>query len=177
MISDKMEKALNDQIAMEGYASLLYLSMSTWCDHKGLQGCHEFLRRQADEEHMHMLKIFEYLSDVDGLAITPGISQPPHKFDSIQNLFKSVYEHEKKVTKSINELVSLANSESDYSTQTFLQWYVEEQREEEALMRTILDRIELIGDGPQSLYFIDKELETINKQVAAAESAGGEKGN
>ncbi|GAB4258629.1 MAG: non-heme ferritin [Saprospiraceae bacterium] len=174
MISKKMEKALNDQIAMEGYASFLYLSMATWCDHKGLQGCHEFLRRQAEEEHMHMLKIFEYLSDVDGFPVTPGIKQPPHEFDSVQSLFKSVYEHEQKVTKSINGLVSLANAEHDYSTQTFLQWYVEEQREEEALMRTILDRIQLIGDGPQSLYFIDKELEAINKQVAAAEAAGGE---
>ncbi len=174
MISEKMEKALNNQIAMEGYASFLYLSMSTWCDHKGLQGCHEFLRRQAGEEHMHMLKIFEYLSDVDGFPITPGIKQPPREFESVQSLFKSVYEHEQKVTRSINDLVSLATSENDYSTQTFLQWYVDEQREEEALMRTILDRIQLIGDGPQSLYFIDKELDAINQQMAASEAAGEE---
>ncbi len=170
MISKKMEKALNEQIAMEGYASFLYLSMATWCDVKGLKGAHEFLRRQSEEERMHMLKIFEYLSDVDAFALTPGIKEPPHEFESVKKLFQDVYAHEQKVTRSINELVQLASEEKDYSTQTFLQWYVEEQREEEALMRTILDRIELIGEGPQSLYFIDKELEAINKEVAAKEA-------
>jgi ferritin len=174
MISKKMEEALNQQIAFEGYASFLYLSMATWCDHKGLQGCAKFLQRQSAEEHMHMMKIFEYLSDVDGFAKTPGIDQPPHEFKSVQEIFKSVYEHEQKVTQSINKLVGLATKENDYATQTFLQWYINEQREEEAMMRTVLDRIGLIGDGPQSLYFIDKEMEALNKAAAAAESAAGE---
>ncbi len=174
MISKKMEEALNQQIAFEGYASFLYLSMATWCDHKGLQGCAKFLQRQSDEERMHMMKIFEYLSDVDGFAKTPGISEPPHEFKTVQEVFQSVYEHEKKVTQSINKLVALANKEDDYATQTFLQWYVNEQREEESQMRTVLDRITLIGDGPQSLYFIDKEMEALNQATAAAESAGGE---
>lgn len=173
MISKKMEEALNQQIAFEGYASFLYLSMATWCDHKGLQGCAKFLRRQSDEERMHMLKIFEYLSDVDGFALTPGIKDPPREFKTVQEVFKSVYEHEQKVTKSINKLVTLAKSEEDHATQTFLQWYINEQREEEALMRTVLDRIKLIGDGPQSLYFIDKELDALN-QAASAGAAGGE---
>ncbi|MCB0518934.1 MAG: ferritin [Lewinellaceae bacterium] len=172
MISKKMEEALNQQIAFEGYASFLYLSMATWCDHKGLQGCAKFLQRQSDEERMHMLKIFEYLSDVDGFALTPGIKEPPRKFKTVQEVFKSVYEHEQKVTQSINKLVTLAKNEEDHATQSFLQWYINEQREEEALMRTVLDRIGLIGDGPQSLYFIDKELDALN-QAAAAEAAGG----
>jgi len=77
------------------------------------------------------------------------------------------------VTASINKLVTLATKENDYATQTFLQWYVNEQREEEALMRTVLDRINLIGDGPQSLYFIDKEMEALNKAAAAAEATEG----
>jgi ferritin len=85
-----------------------------------------------------------------------------------------VYEHEQKVTQSINKLVGLATKENDYATQTFLQWYINEQREEEALMRNVLDRISLIGSGSQSLYFIDKELEAINQQTAAAQAAGGE---
>lgn len=169
-----MEAALNEQIEMEGYASFLYLSMATWCDDKGLSGCHEFLKRQSEEEREHMLKIFAYLADVDGFALTPGISQPPTKFKSVQEIFKMVYEHEQKVTKSINKLVGLATKEDDYATQTFLQWYVNEQREEEAMMRTVLDRIGLIGDGPQSLYFIDKEMEAINSAAEAAEATGGE---
>ena len=117
------------------------------------------------------MKIFEYLADVDGFALTPGVKEPPRQFESVQEVFKTVYAHEQKVTKSINGLIDLATQENDFSTQTFLQWYVDEQREEEAMMRTVLDRINLIGEGPQSLYFIDKEMEALNKQAEAAEAA------
>jgi ferritin len=171
MISEKMETALNNQISLEGYASFLYLSMASWCDKEGLEGCAEFMHRQSEEEREHMLRIFHYISDVDGFALTPKIEQPPHEFDSVQSMFNQVYAHEQKVTKSINDLLDIATKENDYSTLNFLQWYVEEQREEEALMRTILDRIKLIGDGPQSLYYIDKEVRSINKAAAAAEAA------
>ena len=173
MISKKMEKALNEQISLEGYASYLYLSMASWCDQEGLNGCAEFMHRQSDEEREHMLRIFHYISEVDGHALTPGVKQPPHQFESIQAMFKEVYAHEQKVTQSINKLVSLSNKEDDYGTLNFLQWYVEEQREEEALMRTILDKIKLIGDGPQSLYYIDKELTAINKAEQKKEAAEG----
>ena len=97
MISKKMEEALNEQIGLEGYASFLYLSMAIWCDSKGLTGCHQFLIRQSDEERAHMMKIFEYLGDVDGYALTPGITEPPRQFESVQDIFKMVYAHEQKV--------------------------------------------------------------------------------
>lgn len=171
MISKAMEKALNEQIALEGYASYLYLSMAAWCDKEGLEGCAKFMHRQSEEERMHMLKIFHYLSEVDGHALTPAIPQPPHVFDSVQALFKKVYKHEQKVTAAINGLLKIGYAENDHTTLNFLQWYVEEQREEEALMRTILDRIKLIGDGAQSLYYIDMEIEKVNVQAAAAENA------
>jgi ferritin len=169
MISARMTEALNQQIGLEGYASFLYLSMASWCDHEGLEGCAQFMHRQSDEERQHMLKIFHYLSEVDAHALTPAIQQPPHSFDSIQALFRQVYEHEQKVTASINKLVSLATEEQDHGTHHFLQWYVEEQREEEALMRNILDKLKLIGDGPQSLYYIDKEVAAISAANEAAE--------
>lgn len=171
MISEKMEAALNNQIKLEGYASYLYLSMASWCDKEGLNGCAQFMHRQSVEEREHMLRIFHYISDVDGFALTPEIKQPPHEFESVQKMFQQVYDHEKKVTQSINQLLDVANSENDYSTWNFLQWYVEEQREEEALMRTILDQIKLIGNGPQSLYYIDKEVEAINKAAEKADAA------
>ena len=174
MISKKMEKALNEQIELEGYASFLYLAMAAWCDNEGLTGCTNFMRRQSAEEQFHMMKIFEYVSEVDGYPITPGIKQPPKTFESVQKMFEQVYAHEQKVTKSIHKLVSLAKSEDDYTTFEFLQWYVMEQREEEDQMRTVLDRIKIIGTGPQSLYFIDKEVEAINKATAAREAAEGE---
>jgi ferritin len=87
-------------------------------------------------------------------------------------MFEQVYKHEQKVTASINKLVKLSYEENDFSTLEFLQWYVEEQREEENLMRTILDKIKLIGDGPSSLYYIDQEIEKINAKEAAAEAEG-----
>ncbi|MGH1435091.1 MAG: ferritin [Lewinella sp.] len=171
MISNAMVAALNQQISLEGYASFLYLSMASWCDREGMEGCALFMHRQSAEERMHMLKIFDYISEVDGHALTPEIKQPPHEFSSVQELFQKVYAHEQKVTASINELVALSNKENDHSTGVFLQWYVNEQREEEALMRSILDKIKLIGNGPQSLYFIDLEIAKIN---AAAVQAEGE---
>lgn len=171
MISKEMEKALNDQIAMEGTASFLYLAMASWCDAQGLEGCAKFLHRQSDEERMHMLKIFHYLSEVDGFARTPAIKQPQLEFESVRSLFEQVYTHEQKVTNSIHQLARQSYDQNDQTTWNFLQWYVEEQREEEALMRTILDRIKLIGDGPQSLYYIDKEIEKINQQAEQAEAA------
>nr|MBS0038111.1 ferritin [Saprospiraceae bacterium] len=166
MISKEIEKALNNQISLEGYASHLYLSMASWCDTQGLTGCKSFLMDQSDEERVHMLKIFEYMSEVDGHGITPEIKQPPSQFKSVKSLFEMLYEHEQKVTQSIHELVDLAYTEKDYTTLNFLQWYVEEQREEEDLARTILDKINLIGDSPQSLYFIDMELEKISSSSA-----------
>ncbi len=172
MISKKMEKALNEQIGLEGYASFLYLSMASWCDKEGLEGCAMFMHRQSSEERDHMLRLYHYLSEVDGHALTPAIKQPPHNFDSVQAMFEEVYSHEQKVTQAINKLVSLSYEEGDHTTMNFLQWYVSEQREEEALMRTILDKLKLIGDGPQSLYYIDQEIAKINEQALQEEGEG-----
>lgn len=172
MISDKMTAALNSQIQLEGKASFLYLSMASWCDNEGLEGCAKFMHRQSAEERDHMLRIFYYLSEVDAHALTPAIGQVEHHFSSVQEMFKEVYEHEKKVTQSINQLLAIARSEDDYTTENFLQWYITEQREEENLMRSVLDKLKLIGNGPQSLYYIDKEIEALNLLEAAAE--GGE---
>ncbi|MEL6925576.1 MAG: ferritin [Bacteroidota bacterium] len=171
MLSKKMEAALNKQLELESYASYLYLSMSSWCDREALEGCHKFMQRQSAEEKEHMLKIFDYILEMDGKAIVPGIKKPPAEFKTVQNMFNQVYAHEQKVTKSINDLVAVSMSEKDNTTFNFLQWFVEEQREEEALMRSILDKIKLIGKGPQSLYYIDKEIEKVNAMELAAEAA------
>ncbi len=163
MLSTRMTQALNEQIHLEGYASHLYLSMAAWCDRKGLQGCAHFMFRQSEEERQHMLRLYHYLSEMDATPITPEIHQPPLEFSSVRELFHMVYEHEQKVTKAIHGLIALSLEEKDHGTLNFLQWYVEEQREEEALMRSILDKIQLIGEGPQSLYYIDKEVDNINQ--------------
>ena len=174
MISKTMEAALNKQIELEAYASFLYLSMASWCDKEGLNGCSAFMHRQSDEERAHMMKIFYYIAEVDGHALTPTVAQVPHTFESIQRLFEQVYQHEQTVTQSIHHLVELCNKEDDYTTLNFLQWYITEQREEETLMRSILDKIKLIGSGPMSLYYIDKEIEAVNDVQMKAEADGGE---
>ncbi len=171
MLSKKLEKALNEQMELESYASFLYLSMASWFDGEGMEGCAQFMFRQSEEEKEHMLRIYHYILEMDGKAIVPGVKQPPSKFKSARDLFKSVYAHEQKVTKSINNLIDLSNKENHHATFNFLQWYVTEQMEEEALMRGILDRIKLIGNGPQSLYYIDKEIEKINQAEQAKEAA------
>jgi ferritin len=164
-MSKKMVAALNEQIKKEGESSYLYLSMASWCDQEGLEGCAKFFFRQADEEHMHMMKIFNYLLEMDEQAIVPGFEKPPVEYPNVRAVFEEVYDHEQEVTQAIFKLVSLSFEEGDHSTHNFLQWYVEEQREEEALARDILGKIQLIGDVPQSLYYIDKEIEKINSSI------------
>jgi ferritin len=165
MLSEKIESALNDQISKEANSSFTYLSIAVWCERNGLEGNAQFFYRQAQEEHMHMMKLIHYVVEMDGKAIIPPITEPKKEFESIQNVFKITLSQEKEVTQSIHKIIDLANEASDHTTQNFLQWYVAEQREEESLIRKILDKIMLIGDGPQSLYYIDKEIERINQSV------------
>lgn len=159
MSSHKMIEALNNQLSIEAYASMLYMSMSIWSDHEGYAGCTRFMTAQAEEERDHMMRIVDYLSKIGAKAIIPGIPQPPQEFDSIKSMFELVFEQEKNVSESIFRLMKLADLESDYTSQVFLEWYIEEQKEEEDSIRTILDRIKLIGDGPHGNYFIDIEVD------------------
>lgn len=165
-MTDAMTNALNAQVEKEAYASFLYLSMASWLDNQGMNGAAQFMYRQTDEEHEHMMRIFNYLLEMDSKAIVPAIQKPASDYKSVQAVFQEAYAHEKEITASINDLVNMSILENDHATNNFLQWYVEEQREEETLMRTIIDKIKLIGDGPQSLYFIDKELDVINQEAA-----------
>ena len=174
MVNQIIIDALNSQIAMESFASFNYLAMASWCDQQGLEGCAQFLYRQSDEERMHMLKLFHYVNEMDGQALAPAVKQPQATYPNVTALFENVLEHERKVTASINGLVALCYQEQDHATLSFLQWYVNEQREEEALMRQILDKIRLIGQAPGSLYWVDLELEKINAVQAKNEAASAE---
>ena len=162
MLSKKIQQKLNEQVALEGSASSIYLAMASWCERQGLQGCANFFYDQSDEERMHMIKIVKYINEMDGAAVIPAMQQPANDYASIQEVFKVVYKQEKHVTASIYQILSLSQEENDHSTALFMQWYVAEQREEEAQVRNILDAIKLIGAGGQSLYYIDKEVQKIN---------------
>lgn len=158
MLKQAMVEKLNEQINLEFYSSNLYLQMSAWAEDKGYEGCAAFLKEHADEEMMHMKRLFTYVSETGSLPLIGAIEAPPAEFGSIKGLFDAVYEHEQLVTSKINELAHAAFTNQDYSTFNFLQWYVAEQHEEEKLFKGILDKIEIIGEDGKGLFFIDKEI-------------------
>ena len=172
MISKKIEKAINEQILKEEYSSRLYLAMASWCESNGFPGAAEFLYEHSDEERMHQLKFVHFLNDRGGYAVLKPVEQPPSKFTTLLSMFKEVLKHEQYITASINDIYHLCMTEKDYTTGNFLQWFIEEQIEEESLMNSILDKMELAGADKVGLFHIDKELGGIAAAEAAAE--GGE---
>jgi ferritin len=165
MVSEKIEKALNDQIAKEEFSSRIYLAMASWCEKEGYQGAAQFLYTHSDEERMHQLKIVHYLNDRNGYAQLQPMEAPEIKSKTLLELFEDVLEHEKYITRSINDIYHLCLEEKDYTTGNFLHWFIEEQIEEESLVNGILDKMKLAGDAKAGLFHIDKELESL----AAAE--------
>lgn len=168
MLSPNMINRLNEQINLEMFSSHLYLQMSSWCAYRALDGCASFLNQHADEEMMHMRRLITYLQETGALAILGSMETPAHDFQSLTEMFEKIYAHEQFITSKINDLVHLANTEPDYPTLQFLQWYVAEQHQEEFLFKSILDKIHLIGTEGQGLFFIDREIGGL---AAAATSA------
>jgi len=162
MLKKSVEAALNQQIATEASASFLYLALASWCDMKGYEGAAGFLYKHSDEERMHMLRLFHYINNSGGYALAPKIDQPEYEHKSIAEIFRVVYASEIKVTESVNELVDLCNREKDFSTLHFIQWYVAEQYEEEVLFKSILDKLEMLGDDGKGLFMLDQYLLQMN---------------
>jgi len=161
MLSKELEAALNEQVALEAYASYSYLAMGSWMENEGFEGTAKFLYAQSDEERMHMLKLFHYINEVGGFAISPSVNAPTIEFGSFQEVFERVLAQEKKVTAAINTLMDIANKQADHTTANFLQWYVAEQREEEAQFNSILAKLKIIGKDGSGLYLIDRDLELL----------------
>src|SRR5690554_4603159 len=167
MLNKKIENALIEQIEKEGYSSILYLSMASWAESKGLQGIATWLYSQSDEERMHMLKIVAYVNERGGHAIISGFDKPPTSFDSVKKMFEQVYEHEKYVTRSINDIVGICLEEKDFTTHNWIQWFVNEQIEEEASASGILDRLKLAGDS--NLYLFDRDIMSMRGEATSAD--------
>ncbi len=161
MISGKVENALNDQIKKEAQSSQFYLAMASWAETKGYNGVASFLYAHSDEERMHMLKLIKFVNERGGKAVIPALDAPPIEFNSITYVFEELLNHEVKVTESINNVVEVCLSEKDYTTHNFMQWYVSEQIEEEALARTINDKLDMIGSDKGGLYLFDRDLESM----------------
>ena len=172
MMNKTVEKALNEQVQKEASSSQFYLAMASWAECNGLNGTAKFLYAHADEERFHMLKLVKFINERGGIAIIPGLENPPVEFDSLTNVFQLRLEHELMVTESINNVVDICLSQKDYTTHNFMQWYVSEQLEEEALARTILDKIKLIGGDNGGLYLFDRDLENSMISSTPANAAG-----
>jgi ferritin len=158
MLSNKIEKALNQQIELEASSSQYYLAMASWAERQGFNGVSTFLFTHSDEERMHMLKLVKFINERGGKAVIPALKQPPTNFKSVNEIFEQILSHEIKVSNEINHLVDDCLKEKDYTTHNFLQWYVSEQIEEEALARRILDKLKLIGGDKGGLYLFDRDL-------------------
>ncbi len=160
MLSEKMEKALNDQINAEFYSAYLYLSMSAYFEEIEYPGFAHWMKLQSKEEEDHGAKLYEYVISRGNNVSLESIEKPQDKWDSVEAVFTHVLEHEQLVTSLINDLVELAISTKDYATNQFLQWYVAEQVEEEENARDNLGKIKRAGDSKDLLFLLDNELGT-----------------
>lgn len=159
MINKKVEKALNNQVRVEAESSQAYLAMAVWAECNGYNGTANFLYMHSDEERMHMLKLVKFINERGGKAIIPQLPKPTEKYKSVKDIFTTLLNHEIHVTQEINSVVDVCLKEKDYTTHNFMQWYVSEQIEEEALARTMMDKLELIGNDKGGQYLFDRDLE------------------
>lgn len=158
MLTPKMQKALNTHLNEELYSSYLYLSMAAHFEAKNLKGFANWMRIQSQEEYMHAMKFFNFILQKGGKVSLAQINTPKIEWNTIQEVFTDTLNHEQKITGLINQLVEVAMTEKDYAANSFLQWFVTEQVEEEANVEEIIHKIEMIGDNKSGLYMLDNEL-------------------
>ncbi|MFN2284024.1 MAG: ferritin [Anaerolineae bacterium] len=157
-LSKTMENAINKQIQAEYYSSYMYLAMAAYCDSVNMPGYAHWMREQAEEELEHALKFYHYIVERGGRVVLEAIEQPPVEYDSLLAVAEATYAHEQKVTSLIHTLYEVAVAEKDYASQVFLQWYIKEQVEEEDNARTIVDQFKMVGDHPNGLFMLDRQL-------------------
>jgi len=158
MIGSTVQDAMNQQVNAELYSAYLYLSMAAHFEAANLHGMAHWMQLQAKEEVGHALKFFKHIAERGGRVTLASIAAPPTKWDSPQALFEVVYAHECHVTSLINKLVELAGAEKDHASAVFLQWFVNEQVEEEANASEILHQLKMVGDSKQGLFMLDHHL-------------------
>ncbi|MEZ4969443.1 MAG: ferritin [Flavobacteriaceae bacterium] len=151
---------LNNQLKMEAHASASYLAMASWCEQHAFTQSAEFFYHQASEEREHMMKIFRFITDCGGNSISPTVNNINHDFSHLEEVFETALEQEIAVTKSIYNLLSVARKEQDYLVENFLQWFINEQLEDEKTFRDILDLFELMGRDGIALKLIDERIKT-----------------
>ncbi|MGE5479623.1 MAG: ferritin [Chloroflexota bacterium] len=158
MINEALQKAINQQIVREFYSANLYLAMSAHFERESLKGFANWMRVQYQEENFHALKFFDYLLDRGGSAELGAISAPPQKWDSPLHAFEDALHHEQLVTNWINEIADLALQHRDHALLSLLNWFVDEQVEEESTANEMVDRLKLVGDNKAALFMMDNEM-------------------
>ena len=166
-ISQKMKKSLNDQVGLEANASNSYLSMASWCEVTGYEGAASYFYAQSDEERTHMLKFVHYLNDMGATATIPATKAPSSSYKSLEVLIKTALKNEQSVTTAIHKMVEISQKDKDHSTYAFLEWFVNEQVQEETKFETLLQKFDLIGRDKLAINEIDKLLAA---QAAAPEA-------
>jgi ferritin len=169
MLSNKMQKALNDQIQAEMASSYIYLAMSNWFKSQNLEGFAGWLSMQASEEHGHAMKIYNYIHDRGGEVAFQTLEAPQKSWKSAMAAFQDVLKHEQYITGRINDLCAIADAENDNASRVMLNWFVDEQVEEEASAQSVVDKLQLLDKHPGGVYLLDKEM----GGRAAAAAAGG----
>ena len=160
MLGENMQVALNNQLNAEAYSGYLYLSMASYFESLGLLGFANWMYMQAREEFYHTSKFYRFILDRGGRALLKPIEGPPTEWASPLAAFEDAYVHEQKVTSLINGLVDLAIKDSDHATNTFLQWFVTEQVEEESSVEAVIQQLKLTSDSGSGLFMVDKDLAT-----------------
>ncbi len=160
MLNNKIQDAINAQINSEFYSAYLYLSMSAHFESAGLPGIANWFRVQFQEEQAHATIFMNYVHQRGGRVTLAAIDAVPTSWESAAEAFKDTLEHEQKVTALINGIYALAIEENDYATRDRLNWFVNEQVEEEDNCRQLIDKLALVGDNGMGLYMIDRELAT-----------------
>lgn len=160
MLSEKMAKALNNQINEELFSAYLYLSMSAWFETQNLKGFANWMMIQNQEEQFHAMKMFNYINERGSSVELTAINDPQLTWDSPLAAFEAALKHEQHITGCINDLSHLAMEEKDRATQIFLEWYVTEQVEEEATADEIIQNLKLVGGDGQGIFMLDRELGT-----------------
>jgi len=158
MLNSKIQDAFNSQINAELYSSYLYLSMSAHFESKNLGGMSNWMRLQAQEELQHAMKFYDFVNERGGRVVLTALEAPRTDWDSPLDVFQHTREHESDVTARINKLVDLAIAEKDHAANTFLQWFVTEQVEEESTVQTIVQKLKMVGDDGFGILMLDEEL-------------------
>ena len=167
-MNTSIEQLLNNQIKYEAQASMQYLAMASWADAKGYNGVADFFYSQSEEERLHMTKLVKFVNERGGNVIIPELNEPKSTFEGLNELFEKFLNSEIFVTEQINHIIYECLEHKDYNVHNFMQWYVAEQTEEEALARTILDKLRIIGDDKGGLYLFDRDIESLDVKTEEA---------